>query len=74
MTPSRVPMSRQWAASTFAGTRRRSKRCVRDRIVAGTLCGSVVAKTKSTWPGGSSTVLRKAFQACGESMWHSSTM
>ncbi len=54
--------------------RRKSKRWHRDRMVAGTLCGSVVASTKTAWTGGSSRVLSRALKASGVSMWTSSTM
>ena len=37
-------------------------------------CGSVVAKTKTTPGGGSSSTLSSAFQASRVSMWASSTM
>ena len=47
---------------------------MRLRIVAGTFCGSVVASTKTTWLGGSSSVFSSAFAAAFESMWTSSTM
>ena len=54
--------------------RRKSKRWQRSTIVAGTLCASVVASTKTTCEGGSSSVFRKAFHAAGDSMWASSRM
>jgi hypothetical protein len=53
---------------------RKSKRWQRESTVAGILRGSVVASTKTTWGGGSSSVLRKALNAGPESMWTSSTM
>jgi hypothetical protein len=43
-------------------------------IVAGTLCASVVARTKTTCCGGSSSVFRNAFHAAVVSMWASSRM
>jgi hypothetical protein len=43
-------------------------------MVGGILSGSVVAKTKRTWGGGSSRVFRKALKALLESMWASSRM
>ena len=52
----------------------KSKRWQRSTIVGGTLCASVVASTNTTWPGGSSSVLRNAFQAAVESMCASSRM
>jgi hypothetical protein len=38
------------------------------------LCGSVVASTKTTWGGGSSSVLSSAFDAATDNMWTSSRM
>ncbi len=52
----------------------RSKRWQREMIVASTLCGSVVARTKMMCGGGSSSVLSRAFQAGSVSMWTSSMM
>ncbi len=43
-------------------------------MVGSTFCGSVVASTKITWAGGSSSVFSSAFDAAVESMWTSSTM
>jgi hypothetical protein len=43
-------------------------------MVAGNLCGSVVARMKVTRPGGSSRVFRSALKAALESMWASSMM
>ena len=59
-----------WSGST----RRRSKRCVRDRIVTGTLRISVVAKMNLACGGGSSRVLSRALNAAVESMCTSSMM
>ena len=59
---------------SFVWMRRRSKRWQRETIVASTLSPSVVAKMNRTCGGGSSSVLRRAFQAAMESMWHSSIM
>ena len=42
--------------------------------MAGTLWRSVVAKTHSTYGGGSSMLLSRALKAALESMWTSSTM
>ncbi|HYS92661.1 MAG TPA: hypothetical protein VEL48_04485 [Candidatus Acidoferrales bacterium] len=53
---------------------RKSKRWQRESTVAGILRGSVVASTKTTWGGGSSSVLRKALKAGPDSIWTSSTM
>ena len=47
-------------------------RAAADRLL--TFCGSVVARTKTTCAGGSSSVLRSAFDAPFESMWTSSRM
>ena len=52
----------------------KSKRCTRDRMVAGTFCGSVVHRMKTTWLGGSSSVFNRALKAAVDSMWTSSTM
>ncbi len=57
-----------------SGIRRRSKRWQRERIVAGSLWTSVVAKTNFTCAGGSSSVLSSALNAAVESMWTSSMM
>ena len=43
---------------------RKSKRCTRERTVAGMSRGSVVARMKTTCGGGSSSVLRSALKAC----------
>ncbi len=43
--------------------RRTSKRCSRDRIAGGKSCGWVEANMKTTKSGGSSSDLRRAFQA-----------
>ncbi len=52
----------------------KSKRWQRSAIVAITLCDSVVARTKTVFGGGSSSVFRKAFQASLVSMCASSRM
>ena len=52
----------------------RSKRWQRERIVVGTFCTSVVAKTNFTCAGGSSSVLSSALNDDVESMCTSSTM
>ncbi len=44
----------------------------RDLMVTGTLCSSVVARTKMVWAGGSSSVFNSALKAAMESMWTSS--
>jgi hypothetical protein len=43
-------------------------------MVGSTFCGSVVANTKMTCDGGSSSVFNNAFDAAVESMWTSSRM
>ncbi len=50
----------------------KSNRCVRDKMVAGTLCASVVAIIKITWGGGSSNVFNNALKASRVSMCTSS--
>ena len=52
----------------------KSKRWQRERMVSGTLLGSVVQKTNLTFGGGSSSVLRSALKASRVSMWTSSMM
>ena len=64
--------SRTRDSSSVAGSRFSSRCCDRLRMVSTTLCGSVVARTKTTWSGGSSSVLRRAFSAPAVSMWTSS--
>ena len=54
--------------------RRKSNRWQRERIVAGTFCGSVVAKMNLTCGGGSSSVFSRALKAAVVSMWTSSMM
>ena len=44
----------------------------RDSTVTGTFCGSVVASTKTTCGGGSSSVFSMALKAWVDSMWTSS--
>jgi len=57
-----------------AAERVKSKRWQRSTTVGRTLCASVVARTKIVDGGGSSSVLRNAFQAWGDSMCASSRM
>ncbi len=57
-----------------ADSRRNSKAWVRLRMVGRTFCGSVVASTKTTWAGGSSSVFSRALDAPADSMWTSSRM
>ena len=57
----------------MAGLTLRRPNCMqRDSTVTGTFCGSVVASTKMTWGGGSSSVFSMALKAWVESMWTSS--
>ena len=74
----RSPRRRRPAVSTSeicsSEGRWKSKRWQRSAIVAITLCDSVVARTKTVFGGGSSSVLRKAFQASLVSMCASSRM
>ena len=49
-----------------------SRRWQRDRIVAGTLCSSVVARMNSRCSGGSSMILSRALNALSESICTSS--
>ena len=69
-----VAMRRSRPTMSSMPMRRKSKRWQRDWIVSGTLCGCVVASTKTTWLGGSSSVLSSALNAAVESMWTSSMM
>ncbi len=62
------------SAICSAAGRWKSKRWQRSTIVGITLCGSVVASTKTVEGGGSSSVFRKAFQASRVSMCASSRM
>ena len=52
----------------------KAKRWHRERMVAGTLWSSVVAKMKMRWAGGSSRIFSRALKAGVESMWTSSTI
>ena len=58
----------------LSGMRRKSKRWQREPMVAGILCGSVVARTKMTCGGGSSSVFRRALKPRSVSMCTSSMM
>ena len=59
--------------ATSAGVMRlKEKRWHRERMVAGTLCSSVVARIKMRWAGGSSRIFSRALKAAVESMWTSS--
>ncbi len=52
----------------------KSKRWQRERMVAGSFCGSVVARMNTMYSGGSSSVLSRALKAALDSMWTSSMM
>ena len=54
--------------------RLKEKRWQRERIVAGTLCSSVVARMNIKCSGGSSRIFSSALNAEVESMWTSSTI
>ena len=55
-------------------SRRNAKRWQRERIVAGTLCSSVVARMNSRCSGGYSMIFSSALNAAVDSMWTSSMM
>ena len=71
-----MPPSTTIMRSTMVSTlkRRKSKRWQRERMVAGNLCGSVVARMNTAWAGGSSSVFKSALNAPVESMCTSSMM
>ena len=73
-----APSASQIAASRRAiaagATTVKSNRWQRDRIVIGSLSGSVVQRTNFTCPGGSSSVLSNALKASRVSMCTSSMM
>ena len=54
--------------------RRNAKRWQRERMVAGTLCSSVVARMNIRCSGGSSKIFSSALNAAMESMCTSSMM
>ena len=62
------------AASVSMVSRRKSNRWHRPTIVAGILCGSVVARTNRTPTGGSSKTFSSASNASRESRCASSMM
>ena len=72
--PSAAAIRASSAIIASGSIRRRSKRWQRDSTVTGTFRISVVAKTKTTCGGGSSSVLRSALKAEVLSMCTSSTM
>ena len=55
-------------------SRRNEKRWQRDKIVAGTLLSSVVARMKMRCSGGSSMIFKSALNAAMDSMCTSSMM
>ena len=72
--PSCSQTHRTRAAMTEGLMRRKSNRWQRERMVAGILCTSVVARMKMTCSGGSSMILSRALNAPTLSMWVSSMM
>jgi len=62
------------STSVSPDTARKSKRWQRERIVAGSFCGTVVARMNLTCGGGSSSVFRNASTACFERPCASSMM
>ena len=71
-----MPPSTTIMRSTIVSTLRRLKSNLwqRESMVAGNLCGSVVASMNTAWAGGSSSVLSSALKAPVESMCTSSMM
>ena len=66
--PSLPRISAKWSRIAANLIALNSKRWTRDKIVAGILCSSVVAKMKTTFSVGSSKVFRSALNAPVESM------
>ena len=66
--PSCSHIKRSLSTMTSEEMRRKSKRWQREMMVGRILWGSVVHRTKITWGGGSSRVLRKALEAASVSM------
>jgi hypothetical protein len=67
-------ISRSFSESSEIPGRRKSKLWQRLMIVGKILCFSVVASTKTTCSGGSSSIFRSALKASVVSMWTSSIM
>ena len=65
MPSCRAMLGQARSTTSVSEGRRKSKRWQRDRMVAGTLCGSVVARTKTACAGGSSRVFSSALKASG---------
>ena len=57
-----------------SGMRPNSKRWQRERMVAGIFCSSVVARMKTMYAGGSSSVFNSALKAAFDSICTSSMM
>ncbi len=74
VTPSSFAILWRFSPSVSRVARLKSKRWQRPTIVAGILCGSVVARTKRTDGGGSSNTLRRASKASRDSRCASSMM
>ena len=72
--PSSFAMRSRCSATASTGTRRKSNRWQRPTIVAGILCGSVVASTNRTPTGGSSNTFSSASNASRDSRCASSMM
>ncbi len=70
---SAAQISRSRPATSGDGTRRKWNSWQRDRMVAGTASISVVAKMKTRWGGGSSTILSRASKAWRDRRWTSSS-
>ncbi len=73
-TPSSEAASRSFPRISAAEMSRKLYCWHRERMVAGTLWTSVVAKMNTTYGGGSSMVFSSALKALLESMWTSSMM
>ena len=69
---SAAAICRAGAETSSEGTRRKWNSWQRERMVAGTASISVVAKMKTRWGGGSSTILSRASKAWRERRWISS--
>src|SRR5918995_1473983 len=67
--PSAFEISLSFSVSVSMDGRRKSKLWQRLIIVGKTLCFSVLASTKTTCSGGSSSILRRALKASAVSMW-----
>ncbi|RIH74234.1 hypothetical protein Mcate_02788 [Meiothermus taiwanensis] len=70
--PSQARMRRSFSTISASESRRKRKCWVRERMVGGMRSGSVVAKMKITWGGGSSSVFKSALKALLDIMWASS--